>query len=144
MNDTGLPSPFIDIMMLSPALRTSQMSFCSLGSVTSTTLPGRPRSPMSSTSRASCVSWASRSSPPNSTSRIASGAPRMKRATMGANASLPRASPIIVLSTSSTASGSSFTMCCVHSIARRKAGKWQTPSVLWRGIGASFSVSCRE
>ena len=144
MNDTGFPSPFIDIMMLSPALRTSQTSFCSFGSVISTTLPGKPRSPVSSTSRASFACWASRSSPANSTSRIASGSPRMKRATMGANAALSRASPIIVLSTSSTASGSSFTMCCADSIARRKVGKWQTPSVLWRGIGESFSVSRRE
>src|SRR3979490_877538 len=28
MNETGLPSPFIDIMMLRPALRTSQSAFC--------------------------------------------------------------------------------------------------------------------
>ena len=31
MNDTGLPSPFIDIMMLRPALRTSHSAFCACG-----------------------------------------------------------------------------------------------------------------
>ena len=31
MNDTGLPSPFIDIMMFSPALRTSHNAFCACG-----------------------------------------------------------------------------------------------------------------
>ena len=30
MKDTGLPSPFIDIMMLRPALRTSQTSLLQL------------------------------------------------------------------------------------------------------------------
>ena len=115
MNDTGFPSPFIDIMMLRPALRTSQMSFCSLGSVTSTTLPGRPRSPIELDEprelrelRVAIVTARTRRA------GSLSGAPRTKRATMGANAPLPRASPIIVLSTSSTASGSSLTMCCVH------------------------------
>ena len=39
MNETGLPSPFIDIMMLSPAVRTSVMPAWSLGSRTSTTPP---------------------------------------------------------------------------------------------------------
>ena len=31
MNDTGLPSPFMLIMMLSPALRTSHSAFCAAG-----------------------------------------------------------------------------------------------------------------
>ena len=38
--------------MLRPALRTSHSSACGLGSGISTTLPGRPRSPISSTRRA--------------------------------------------------------------------------------------------
>ena len=50
MKETGLPSPFIDIMMLRPALRTSQSAFCCVASVISTTLPGRPRSAISWTS----------------------------------------------------------------------------------------------
>ena len=45
MNDTGLPSPFIDIMMLRPALRTSHNSFCACGSVMRTSASRRPRSP---------------------------------------------------------------------------------------------------
>ena len=40
MNDTGLPSPFMLIMMLSPALRTSHRAFCAASSAISTTLPG--------------------------------------------------------------------------------------------------------
>ena len=56
MNDTGLPSPFMLIMMLSPALRTSHSAFCAAASVMRTTLPGKPRSPISSTSSA----WSSR------------------------------------------------------------------------------------
>jgi hypothetical protein len=40
MNDTGLPSPFMLIMMLSPALRTSQSAFCAPASVICTTLLG--------------------------------------------------------------------------------------------------------
>ena len=33
MNDTGLPSPFMLIMMLRPALRTSHSAFCAPASV---------------------------------------------------------------------------------------------------------------
>ncbi len=50
MNDTGLPSPFMLIMMLSPALRTSHSAFCAFASGISTTEPGKPRSPISSVS----------------------------------------------------------------------------------------------
>src|SRR5215468_6247282 len=39
--ETGLPSSFIDIMMLRPAVRTSAMPACSLGSSTSSTPPHR-------------------------------------------------------------------------------------------------------
>ena len=37
MNETGLPAPFIDMTMLSPALRTSQIPACADGSVAATT-----------------------------------------------------------------------------------------------------------
>jgi hypothetical protein len=40
MKDTGFPSPFIDIMMLRPDLRTSQMSRWNAGSVASITQSG--------------------------------------------------------------------------------------------------------
>ena len=45
-----MPSPFIDIMMLSPALRTSQTAAWKAGSSASTTAPGKPRSAISSPS----------------------------------------------------------------------------------------------
>jgi hypothetical protein len=47
MNETGLPSPFIDIMMFSPAFLTSQISRCSPASPIWTTVSGWRRSPMS-------------------------------------------------------------------------------------------------
>ncbi len=118
MKDTGFPSPFMLIMMLSPALRTSQSAFCGPGSAIGTTLPGRPSSPMSSRSVSRPRRAASRSSLVNSTSRMASGSPISARSMTGRNAGLPRASSIIVRSTSSTADGPSCTRCCAHSIAR--------------------------
>ena len=39
-NETGFPSPFIDIMMLRPALRTSHTARWNAGSTASTTAPG--------------------------------------------------------------------------------------------------------
>jgi hypothetical protein len=75
MKDTGLPSPFMLIMMFRPALRTSHSAFCSLASGIRTTLPGSPRSPISSTSCCNRPGCSLRSSPANSTSRIASGLP---------------------------------------------------------------------
>ncbi len=50
MNDTGFPSPFIDIMMLSPASRTAAISAWNVASVARTTASGWPRSPISSSS----------------------------------------------------------------------------------------------
>ncbi len=117
MKETGLPSPFIDIMMLSPALRTSHSADCGPGSGISTTLPGMPRSAISSTRRARSRNCVSRSSPANSTSRIASGLPIKARSITGRNAGLARASSIMVRSTSSTAVGFSLTMCWALSIA---------------------------
>jgi hypothetical protein len=63
MKETGFPSPFMDIMMLRPALRTSQMSFCRRASVISTTLPGSPRSAISSLSARNRAACAAASSP---------------------------------------------------------------------------------
>ncbi len=118
MNETGFPSPFMLIMMLRPALRTSHSAFWADASVMRTTDPGRPRSPIVSTSRSRPRRGPSASSPRNSTSRIASGSPISAASITGRNAGLPRASPIIVRSTSSTAAGASVTMCCADSIAR--------------------------
>ena len=53
---------------------------------------------------------------------------------------MARASSIMVRSTSSTAVGFSFTMCCALSIALWKLVKFTTPRVLCLGSGASFSV----
>ena len=53
MNDTGLPSPFIDIMMFRPASRTLAMSAWNAGSVACTTWLVNPRSAISASSSAS-------------------------------------------------------------------------------------------
>ncbi len=50
----------------------------------------------------------------------------------------------MVRSTSSTASGSSATICRVASIAARKVGNWQMPSTLRGLIGASASSIAAE
>src|SRR5881396_3525082 len=47
MKETGLPSPFIDIMMLRPAFLTSHTSRWSAASTMRITLPGLPRSAIS-------------------------------------------------------------------------------------------------
>ena len=117
MKDTGLPSPFIDIMMFSPALRTSQTAFCCGASAISTTLPGKPRSPINWVNCFNLESCTAASSPENSTSRIASGSPLMTASTVFLKAGMSRARPIIVRSTSSTAEGPSGTMCRVMSMA---------------------------
>ncbi|MNT21995.1 hypothetical protein D3C72_1573590 [compost metagenome] len=143
MKLTGLPSPLRLIMMLRPALRTSHRFFCRPSSGISTTLPGRPRSPISSTSRFSCGSNAALSAPENSTSRMAAGLPISAVSTVGLNAGLARLSSIIVRSTSSTAVGPSFTMCCAASMAAWKVGKFTMPSTLARGSGASLSFRLR-
>ena len=143
MKLTGLPSPFRLIMMLRPALRTSHRAFCGASSGISTTAPGRPRSATISTSDFSRRSSSPRSSPLNSTSRIAAGVPISAASIVGRNAGLARASSIIVRSTSSTAVGPSVTRCCAAAIAARKVGKLTTPSTLARGSGASFSFRLR-
>ena len=135
MKLTGLPSPLRLIMMLSPALRTSHSAFCGASSDISTTLPGRPRSAISSPSSRSVLRSSARSSPLNSTSRIAAGVPSSALSITGLNAGLARARSIIVRSTSSTAVGCSLTMCCAESIARWKLAKLTMPSTLARGRG---------
>src|SRR5213596_841483 len=75
MKETGLPSPFIDIMMLRPAFLTSHTSRWSAASTMRITLPGLPRSAISAARCSSLSAGPSRSSPTNSTSRIASGSP---------------------------------------------------------------------
>ncbi len=112
-----MPSPFIDIMMLRPSLRTFQIALWNAASVASTTEPGWPRSPINSTSAFSRRRLSAGSSPANSVSRIACGSPWTKRSTIGRNTGLARDNSIIVRSTSSTADGPSLTMCCGASIA---------------------------
>ncbi|MNS72719.1 hypothetical protein D3C72_1061390 [compost metagenome] len=116
MKDTGLPSPFMLIMMFRPALRTSHSAFWGPASGISTTEPGRPRSAISSTSRASPRTVVSRSSLANSTSRMASGSPTSARSITGRKAGLWRARSIMVRSTSSTAAGCRATIWRVRSI----------------------------
>ena len=140
MKLTGLPSPFRLIMMFRPALRTSHRFFCGRSSPMRTTLPGRPRSPISSSSRASFGSSAALSSPENSTSRIAAGRPMSAVSIVARNAGLPSASSIIVRSTSSTADGPSLTMCWAASIAAWKLVKLTMPSTFARGNSASCRV----
>ena len=53
----------------------------------------------------------------NSTSKIASGSPFTNARTIGSNAGFESARSSIVRSTSSTAHGPGFTMCCAASIA---------------------------
>src|SRR5205807_1341881 len=110
MKDTGLPSPFIDIMMFSPALRISHTAFCRGASVISTTAPGKPRSPSRWVSSLNLESCVAASSPENSTSRIASGSPLISASTVFLKAGMSRARAIIVRSTSSTAEGASGTV----------------------------------
>ena len=141
MKLTGLPSPLRLIMMLRPALRTSHRSFCAASSGISTTLPGRPRSPISSTSCLSRGSSAALPAPANSTSKMAAGRPISAVSTVDLNAGFARLSSIMVRSTSSTAVGPSLTMCCAASIAAWKVGKLTTPSTLARGSSDSLSVS---
>ncbi len=133
MKDTGFPSPFMDIMMLRPALRTFHSDAWPAASSTSTTAPGKPRSPMRSPRPRTPRTCGSRSAPANSTRRMAPGSPFTKRRMTGANEGLPSARSSILRSTSSTAQGPSFTMCCAASIASWKRGKCTTPSALWRG-----------
>ena len=57
---------------------------------------------------------------------------------------MPRPRSIIVRSTSSTASGSSATICRVASIAARNDGNWQMPSTLRGLIGCRISSIAAE
>src|SRR5262252_4842063 len=115
----------LNIMMSRPAVRTSVIAPCSLGSSTSTTPPrcapslsqAKPRSPMSAASRFRRRRFSSQSSSANSTSSTASGSPRTNCSTVGRKIAMSRASAIMVRSTSSTAIGASLTMCCAASIA---------------------------
>ena len=76
MKDTGFPSPFIDIMMFSPASRTAAISAWKPGSSARTTLLDWPRSPISASSSASLASRGASASPWNSTISRLSGSPR--------------------------------------------------------------------
>ena len=143
--ETGFPSLFIDIMMLRPWVRTSVILACRPVSIASSTPPSRrpsqakPRSDIRSCRADRRRAFSAGSSSANSTSRSAAGSPRTKASSEGESAGISRPSSIIVRSTSSTAAGRSATMCCVASIASRKVGKWQTPTALCRGRGASRS-----
>ncbi len=106
---TGLPASRIDIMMLRPWVRTSQMRAWKAGSTASTTppAPAWPRSAMTSWSAARRRRFSSASGSANSTSSSAAGSPRTNSSTTGRNCGMSRPRRIIVSSTSSTATGSS-------------------------------------
>ena len=141
MNETGFPSPFIDIMMFRQASRTSQTGFWRAGSITSTTASGKPWSLMHWSRRLRSRFSASRSSPANSTSSRQLGLPRVMSLSVRTNSGMSAPSTSTLLSTSSTATGFSATMCWVVSIASRKLGKWQTPMTRCFGSADSFSVT---
>ena len=120
MKLTGLPSPFRLIMMLRPALRTSHKFFCGASSTISTTLLGKPKSPMSSTNWRMCGNKLALSAPANSTNNTASGWPIKAVRMVGAKAGFCKDKSIIVRSTNSTAVRRpcpNFTMCCAASMA---------------------------
>ena len=129
MKLTGLPSPRRLIMMFRPALRTSHRFFCGASSTISTTLPGKPKSPISSTSSLILCAISALLGPENSTNNTASGMPPLmcgdKAVRMvGAKAGFCKDSSIMVRSTSSTADSCptcmpcpSLTMCCAESMA---------------------------
>ncbi len=74
MNDTGFASPFIDIMMLSPASRTAAISAWNAASVARTT-SGYPSSRISVSSSPSFPTSGASASPWNSTISSESGSP---------------------------------------------------------------------
>ena len=117
MQETGFPSPFIDIMMLSPDFRTSQISSCNTGSIASTKEFENPCADISSSKSCSFFLVESISSPENSTSRSDPGLPLTKCFSFFLNCGICAASSSIVRSTNSTASGSSSTRYCVVTIA---------------------------
>ena len=102
-------------------LRTSHKADCDFASVICTTEPGRPRSPISSSSARNFSSKGACISPANSTNNNASVSWPCTRVNAvsitGANSGLARESSIMVRSTSSTATGPSFTICCVNAMA---------------------------
>ncbi len=105
--------------------------------------PGRPRSPISVDellqAGAAALAW---SSPVNSTSRIASGAPISAASIIGRKAGLARASSIIVRSTSSTAVGAELDdVLRPHSIAAWKRGEVDDAEHLGAPAAARASAS---
>ena len=144
MKETGFPSPFMLIMMLSPASRTSAMAAWKPGSTTRTTCPGWPRSAIIASSASSERSSGASSWPWNSTISRLSGSPIRMRSMVARYMAMERPRSIMVRSTSSTASGSRVTRCCEASIALRKLGNWQMPST-FRGLtGQSLRSSAAE
>ena len=126
-----MPASFMDIMMLSPAVRISVTAACSSASSTGTTPPHlapvlcqeNPKSPISSPSRCRRRAFSPGSLSANSANRIASGSPRTTASTVGWNMAISRARPSMVRSTSSTAIGPSLTMCWAMSMACWKLPK---------------------
>ena len=136
-----MASPFIDIMMLRQASRTSQTDFCRTGSGTSTTALAKPWSPMQASRRFKSLRSAARSSPANSTRRRQFGRPRVMSARVVRNSGMSAPSTRTLLSTSSTATGPRSTSAFVVSMAERKDGKWQTPMTRWAGRRESCNVT---
>ena len=124
INETGFASCFIDIIMFKPDFLISLTLDWREVSVTSITPPGffvffheYPRSLINSWSFFNRTRFSSISSSANSTKSNDLGSPLTTASTVGLNISIFLASCIIVSSTSSTATGSSGTICCAASIA---------------------------
>ena len=144
MKLTGLPSPLRLIMMLRPALRTSHRFFCGASSGISTTLPGRPSSPIRSTRSFSlrqqrCLVAARELDQQDgrgpADQRGLDGGPegRVGEAQLDHRA----------VDQLDRGAAPSFTMCCAASIAAWKVGKLTMPSTLARGSSDSLSVRLR-
>ena len=124
INETGFASCFIDIIMFKPDFLISLTFDCRVLSITSITPPGLilffheyPRSFINWWSFLSLTRLSDISSSANSTKSKDFGFPFTTASTVGLNISIFLASWSMVSSTSSTATGSSGTICCAASIA---------------------------
>ena len=116
MKDTGLPSPFIDIMMLSPALRTSQSSLRpGLGNLDDAA--GQAEIAHQLDQAREIASCASRSSPGELDQQDRLGRADEARVGTGRKAGLAAPGRSSCDRPARRRSGSSLTICCALSIA---------------------------
>ena len=142
--ETGFRSPFMDITMLRPARRTAQIAACSAGSSARVTSRFGPVARTTSCRRPSLRASGPASSPANSTRSTLWARGGISSSTVERNVAFCRARRVSVSSTSSTACGSSSTMCWTASSASSSDGKPQTPSTRRAGRRDSLSVSLRK